>query len=644
MALLLAVSGGRRASKHLVGIVAAAFLAVAFALWLAASAGSPTPPGAPPMPIHELAPARRQAEGRGPEANAMEERVAGAEIDGQVRGRIVHVADGEGVPFVRVAVRDRVGEEEVSTDRDGAFATRRSFAADCELRTWDPFVRRQRSPQLLPWTRSDAADEADRGQQAPWQPLAPGIERARVEIALATGPTYFVTAQLPEGVQLADVMVMLARPEETVTGAARSRMEEKAELREDPATAGEYWCRLPPSSVVDDLPAHLVLSARRGSWCGRASVRQVQGVQREPVVVPLSAPGAVRGVVRVRGGRPRPNYPVALAQGEGVGLQRLDARTDDDGRYEFSFVMPGPAVLEVATEDVDAARMGVLVRGGVTSERDIALASRPIAGWVSGTITTESGRPFESCGVVLSSRDDASVWREAFVRWTEVDGRFEMRWAFENVPAVPCEVTLRPGAPCAVSLRSVSVMPPSVGIRFHVNDRPALVPVTFRTAGTAVGAWSLFLAGDAGWQQRVDRADGTGFTLKLPVGERVSWIAAGDARRLGRGDATPAVGAANVVEIDGREGFSALVVCDDARNFRPVAGVPLFADGAAVGTTDAAGRVWIDVAGRPARLGIPPGAGSIRGDTHVPADVDADGTFRPGREGATLRLLLLPGS
>ncbi len=636
------MSDGRRSRSRLLWSVVATFTAAAFAVWLVARSSAPPPDGgAERLRGADGAVAGREVEARGPGAEAANERTA-AEEGAQVGGRVVYAADGQGIPFVRVAVRDRAGEEEVSTDRDGRFATRRSFAADCELRTWDPFVRRRRAPRLLPWTSETAdSDESDPRRGAPWQRLAPGVERDRVEIGLAAGPTYFVVAQLPEGVLLADVLVMLARADAIAVLAMRGRFEETGDLREDPATAGAYWCRLPPDATVGELPAQLVLAGRRGSWSGRAPVRQVRGVQREPVVVPLVAPGTVRGVVRASGGKPRRNYPVALSQGGEADRVRLGARTDDDGRYEFSFVMPGPAVLEVATEDVEAARTTVLVAAGVAVERDIALASRPIGGWVSGTITTESGKPFAPCGVVLSSRDDGSIWREAFVRWAEVDGRFEARWAFENVPVVPCDVTLRPGAPCGVASRSVSITPPSVGIRFHVDDRPPLVSVTFRPVGGVEGAWSLFLSGGAGWEQRVDRVDGTEFSLLLPVGERVVWCAAGEGRRLGRGDVTVPAGG-SVVEVVGHDGFSALAVCDDARNFRPVAGARLLADGSVVAPTDSAGRAWIDLVARPARIGIQRGAWSIQGELHVPADVSSDGTYRLGREGATLRVLLLP--
>lgn len=597
------MSDRRRASTT--AWFAAALALVALPCWLALPLDTPQPRGAAngsAMDRERSAPSSAAVDGAVAAPREAAEREPAAADRRVVRGRVVYASNGDGVPFCRVLVRDGAGTEDTPTDRDGSFTTLRGFAADAVLKLTDTAVggRPRTSGLFAPGDPPVAIATTEPAGE--WVAASSFGASDALRIPVAMGPTYFVRTTLPPGIGADGVMALLgALPDDLYY---LREFAPNASLRPVPGEPDLLWCRFGrPIAVARDLPM-LVVAGQAGSWQGKAAVKQVIGAQREPVVVVIDSPAVVRGTVRRRSGVPRPNLFVELALGERAGFLRMTSRTDDDGRYEFDGVQPGPARLEVATEDVEPWREALALRPGALVERDITLVDRRLGGMVAGTITTDSGEAFLTCSVVLRSRDDTSVWRAANIHWEDIEGRQRARWMFENVPIVPCEVELVATTPCSVDDPVRQVLAPADRIEFVVHDRVPTVAATFRVVDRehrAIGECVLAIVGERGWSLLVERADAAAIEVDLPVGQAFAWRLVG-AVRARSGSETAVAGRPLDVTIVTEPGWSLLLTCADAQNRHPLAGVTVLADGAADGVTDTRGALVIDRARRPDTL------------------------------------------
>lgn len=600
---------GRRLARKTFAAVAAVLLCVvAWLLWSRES----TPPGSSIEIVTRDAPANARSAGASvsrdrpessPSADATEREAATTDRR-PARGRVVYTTTRDGVPFCRVTVRDGAGSEDVPTDRVGAFATRRAFAADASVLVWDDQPFRHARELDRSATANAILGVPDAVPVSQWMTLESLGPPDALEVPVALGPTYFVRTTLPPGKKLAEVSAALA-PLEVVDRFVLRGQAANSDLRPVPDAPDLLWCRFPKELDLRGRDAALTVLGATGSWFGSARVQKVEGVQREPVEIALAVPARVHGVVRRSNGTPRSNLFVTLVHGANVGVERMIHRTEEDGRYSFEDVQPGPVRLEVVTEDVEPWRVVLDLSPGADVARDIRLADRRLGGSVAGTITTESGAEFVECTVALRSRDDTTVWRTANIQWRDVDGKRVARWSFENVPVVPCEVELQAFTPCAVSPRSFAVSAPAEHLAFHVHDRLPAETVTFRVVdrgGQAQAGYTVLLRGDQGWRLWVDQKERGSVAVVVPVGQTFSWSVVGDAISRRTGKAVVVAGKPLEVHVAVEPGFSQVLLCLDAQNFHPLQGVEVWADSELAGVTDARGEVAIDRPQRPKRL------------------------------------------
>lgn len=592
------------------------------------------------------------------------DRTRAASAGAAVRGRVVYEATGEGVPFLDLAVRDARGREDLVTDRDGEFATTRGFDADAEITAeglrapagkdrvlFDGNFQRlpagavvlrptDGSPPYLQWKDDGAGRTAAKVET--WRRIDESGGAAAVRLAVALGPTYFVDGRLPAGCGVADVAVALGRRDDTDIMWLRQWSATAAPLREVPDRSGRYWCRPRATTRVGADDAALFVATADGLWRGTAPVRETIGVQDEPVVIAFTGAGVVTGVVTDSQGQACGGLWVTIVRTAESRVDQTSSRTDEQGRYRIANVIPGPARLEVAGERTEPWRQGIDVIAGREVRRDIVLAARRIGGAIAGTITTDSGARFPMCSVILTSHDDATLWRTARIEWQEVDGRQQASWSFADVPAIACDVTLETFEPCGVAAPHFRVVAPAEGVAFRVHDalpRQQAVVRVVDDGGRELGGWSLFLRGDAGWQMRLDQKEPGAHRVELPIGASFVWRVAGDGIRTRSGTATPAPDAPLELLVATTPGFSTLLTCMDIANFYAARGVEVFADDAPVGATDEQGDLWLDLAKRPNALRLDPAAWRIFHDSSHRSDVDAaTGGFTHRDAGARLHL------
>jgi len=572
-----------------------------------------------------------------------------------VQGRVVHAETRQGVPFLAVSVRDARGREDLVTDRDGAFRTARAFDAAAEVhcdglrvqaRADDdrkPFDGNHAglpegavvlrpvdgSPPLfrLPTTeRTAAVDAAER-----WRRVADlgGATAALVDVDL--GPTYFVTLVPPAGLATSDLATALGRVDDEDVAWLRDWSRTQAPLHDDPTAPGRFWCRPGATQRVSAANGALFVFSKDGLWRGRASVHEIVGVQEEPVAIALTSAGVVTGVVRDPTGAPIRDQWVTFVRTTEARIEQTSSRTDADGRYRITHVVPGPGRLDMTGEAIVPWRKTLDVAPGLVTECDIVVMPRPVGGAIAGTITTDSGEAFPMSSVILTSRDDASIWRTAGIEWRDVDGRQQATWSFENVPGIRCEVTLETFEPCGVVQRRFEVVAPAERVAFHVLDRLPRQRVTFVPSDPgrrASGGFAVHLVGDAGWQMHCERDDLGPLEFELPVGAGFAWRAIGAGIRAGAGHAVvPAAPFEVAVPI--APGFSAVITCMDIANFFAARDVELFADGASIGRSDADGVVRVDLPKRPNTMALDPTVWRIFHDAAHRSDVDAaTGAFR----------------
>lgn len=580
-----------------------------------------------------------------------EREVAGASDAARVQGRVVYAATREGVPFLAVSVRDERGRETVTTNRDGAFRTARAFAATAEVSCEGlrapkakesgsgpaldgtsglpkgefvilqpvgggaPIVREKRGDGLM---RAAASAES-------WERVAELGGPATLEIEVDLGPTYFVTLTPPAGSTVADLSCALGRRDDVDIAWLRDWSATQGPVHEEPDVAGRFWCRPRTTHRATAANGALAVFTNDGLWRSQAAVREVVGVQEDPVTIVFASAGVVTGVVRDPSGAPRAKQWVVMARTSATSIDESSARTDADGRYRITHVLPGPARLEVTGETVLPWREAIEVLAGTVTERDIVVSPRPQGGAITGTITTESGDAFRMCSVILTSRDDASIWRTANIEWSEVDGRQQATWSFANVPGIRCEATLELFEPCGVVQRRFEIVPPAAEVAFHVLDRIARQRVTFRpddAARVGDGGWAVHVVGDAGWQLNAARADAGPLAIDAPVGQAFAWRVVGESLRARAGRLlVPAEPCEVVVPV--ARGYSTELHCMDIANFYAARGVEVFADGSSIGRTDADGVLPIDREVRPRTLALDPDVWRIFHDSAHRSDVDA---------------------
>ncbi len=551
----------------------------------------------------------------------------------QVHGSVRHEVTGQPVPFAAVSLRDGEGREDLVADRDGRFASTRAFAADAR---WSVECCAAALRGAVAARSAAAPEPAPSGDDA-WAPVEAFLRDGSLELAASVGPTWFVVTTLPPELRTADVQARLARRGGKGLARVVGRADQTAALHEVPGEPGNFWCRFLAEPLRSPAGLTLHLGTSDGLWHGSTPVPNLVGVAASPVSVVLESTGVVRGVVRDSTGAPCSGLEVVVAR---IDAERVDASvafTDREGRFAIVHVPPGPASMEVNGERIEPWRRAVDVSAGRAIEQDVTVVTRRNGGVIEGAVTTDSGVPFTCCTVILKSRADTSVWRNAGLEWRVVDGRAVASWSFADVPLVECDVVLETFLPCGNSPRVLRVTPPAASIDFRVHDRLPMQSVDLRVVdaeGRALRGWSLFLRGESGWQSRVD-GDADVRTVEVPVGQAFGWRLTGERFRTATGRVVPRDDARTDVRIVAAPGFSAVVSALDITNYYPAPGITVFADALPLGATDAEGDLVVDLPHAPRSLSLDTGVVRVHRDGDHASDLDESGGYHfsnePGR-------------
>lgn len=567
----------------------------------------------------------------------------------RLRGTVVHATTRQPVPFCRLAVRDAARHEELRADANGWFVTDAAFGAEAEIATEGglpaaaltagpaPAARAVATPPVASVEATDGlpvvAIQAARAGAEPtampvpnavtaaWRGVADLRGAVGLEVPVAVGPTYFVATTLPPGLTAAAFEVALLSSATADVHWEKRHREGRVPLQDAADGSGRHWCRLP--DAADRTRGFLALMAQDGHWLGTAAVTTVVGVQEQPVAIDLQECGTVQGTVRDPAGVPCTRVAVLLVHTDATSIHMACDLTDDEGRFRIAYAGPGPARLEISGERVLPCRRAIVVPAGGVVTHDLVRQPRAIGGAITGTITTTSGQRFAGCNVILTSRNDTSIWRRAALHWQEVDGRMQARFAFVDVPLAECDIALHTFQPCPVPVASHRVTAPQAGVAFQIDDRPALQPVTFAVAcggRAATGDWAIQLASANGWRFAAAPTAPGVVEVALPLGQQVHWQLVGTGVRARSGSLR--VGAGLRVDVATEPGWSASLRSCDIANFYPARDVAVFADGVPAGVTDASGVLVLDLAAAPGTLRFDNAVWRVFEDSAHQSDID----------------------
>ena len=411
-------------------------------------------------------------------------------------------------------------------------------------------------------------------------------------IPVRVGPTYSLILDSPSGVDLASLRATI-----------RGREDKSAEvpLRFE----GGTWVRFPwrPMFEKESPPWTLELASEDGVWSGRAQVRQILGVQREPVHIHIGIPGSLAG-------------RLIDDTGEDIGVPAALRLTSPDGEqlwlggieeeYELTVLTPGTWTIVATASGFGEELLSTEVLSGAETTLDIVFDERLARGAVSGRVEVPAGHNLDGVKVALDNGEGT------FEAEPLPDGSFVfddvvagLCWVYampENIPTLlGADAELNaPASGIVLSLRprvdpKATLLTYAIFARDAASDAP-VVPVRASMAhpGRGVSMWTY---------------DSTVTFSLIPEGEHFAWDLLvegylperGDETRFPswkRGDPLPIPLTLNL-----RPGWGALIHAVDATG-SSIPGVPVRLDGDLAGTTDADGLLDVVRSKRPLEVSV----------------------------------------
>ncbi len=450
------------------------------------------------------------------------------------------------------------------------------------------------------------------------------------ELRIAVGPTYRLRLSPQELVHVAPLHASFVRPGQAML-AAYLRDAHHALVRFE---GDAPWVRFPElgnrAMLPPEAPWVLELTTRDGLVVGTAEVATLEGIAPMPAYVELERRARLTG--RVLG-------PV---KGANVALTPIAAPVDpddpsflpkllseEDGAFDFPFAPAGGYVLEVRSARHAPFALELELPAGEAVERDVEPVALPIAGDVSGRLTSTTGS-YRNPVVLFLRRDDVErVPLTAQVEWTEVAGRFEAAFAFRDVPAGRWTLSLhafdddRPWSPPPIEVEA-----PADGLLLECRDGTPAHDFGFLVVdadtGDPIERFHFGYTLDGGGQSSMTNAGSGGRHLRgVPAETDVRWAVSADGYETAWGDASafdlddPDGGSTRFARVALRPGWSVRVRV--SRREEPVAGALLRGDGVALGRTDRRGALVARADAEPAELSVELEDGTVVRDV-MPAE------------------------
>lgn len=531
-----------------------------------------------------------------------------------LRGRLVDERTGEAVPDFPLVVRRAENDsgEDLVSDADGRFRTR--------------------APQLpgafeFGWI-DPSAERADY-EPSEYTLVALDLEH---EFRLRIGPTYQLDLRLPAALAVADLRGALSSLAEHDLVARRfstfTRL--RAPAARNPALP---WVRFHPDSVFgadSGGPWILDVTSEDGVWSGSAEVRSIVGRYPEVVALDLTPRTVLRGWVRDERGLPVVDAFARIEREEGGDRHQMWSLTG--GEYRFRALAPGRWRLEIDSY-VHATHVVTLdLPAGRESVHDATLVALESAGSVSGVVTSATGTWHGEALVGLWGHAGTKSNRRSPAKWTQEEGRWIHRFAFEGVPAGTyllewvsrgCPFEVHPSPKQLVTV-------PARGLEFRVQDDAPVGQVVFRARDSATGQelpafdlWWMSLDGWAEWRRGL--ASGAVAIEGWPLNRELLWalrapsgaMVAGDARQLMR------EGKRLVADVAVDAGFGVQFFVVDTKH-EALPGLRLAFDGAEVPASGALGRLPVSLPHRPKKIEVLTPGWRIAGGSDDPAVIGLD--------------------
>jgi len=465
-------------------------------------------------------------------------------------------------------------------------------------------------------------DDAPTGLAVPFEHA--GLEQAQaLELAIPIGPTYRVELKGAGGVPLEWLGARLRLAGEALRSADAEHL---VPLRPGPPS----WVRFGRGAArpgADAAHWTLEVQSRDGLWRGAAPVDSVVGIYPEVVSIELAPCALLKGRATFAG-RGVSGVEVALRKEDDAGVLRVD-RSSKDGTFEVRWLAPGAYALTATSAAYARVEARVLVERGGLLRHDLTLAPKPIAGTVSGRLTSLTGG-FGPAGsdpggegvrrslrISLRATDGAGSSRATYPLWEEVAGRRVGRFEFRDVPEGEYELSPARYHNWSWEPERVVLTAPREGIEFVLQDAAeaadlALV-ATDATTGGALDGLRLHFSSARGPLTFDGLRSGAVFLQEWPDDLAFEWILERDGYAPARGDATGAAPGAGqgprrrTIEAALERGWGTTLVVvglDQRAAERPLAGVRVLVDGDEAGVSDERGQLVLCRAARPARIAV----------------------------------------
>jgi len=564
-------------------------------------------------------------------------------VPGQpITGRIIYDSTGQGVPYYRFSVRAArqapSTQSWLMTGRDGRFEAETvrgsalelgfpgsTYSSDVALDS-DPVddasapsgAARVSTPTATLALKS-ALDDSTAGSR---DPRPNDVRRMAVEdlqqpISVELGPTYLLAFDPPEGYAVEDFKA-------TIVGQKYQSLLTRYGWA--PVHGDEHpWVRFsPPREVVYQQPWDwsLELLSSDGAFMARVDADWVRGVHPEVLHVELEPHTVLTGVVRDRAGQPLASASIGLQEPGGLRTHRR--RTDEVGRYTFDCLEPGDYTLYVRDPAALPWSESLVLLGG-PSQRDVSVERRQSGATVSGRITSVTGTFDSMVFLYLEGRGDLDTWRRTNLVWREENGVMVGDYRFSGIPHGTYGLICNTIAGVPIESRRRIVDLPLAGVDFLIeDDRPVLdvTPVVVAASGEPMEEFVLITKVEGGYLDTREMRAGQSTFRQFCEGVEFEWWICADGYRPSHGTQAD-LGADGVLRVKLEPGFGVAIHATSIASYSSVPNVTIFADGVAVGETDDAGDIVLDLPTKPQRLAVDRQRWFIHTDASRRSHIDA---------------------
>jgi len=510
-----------------------------------------------------------------------------------VRGRLHDSATGEALPDFSLRFTDVASRrEEVVTDAQSEFVTS-SKLADGPLKI-------------------EFLDRAGRAHPAEPQTVERDSADALLDLAVASGPTFWLDVQPARTISLDRLDAMLR-----CAGASGRFATELEPLRS--GTQGA-WVRFAPIDATSS--ESIEVTSRDGYWRGSARVQEVRGRVARIVRVDL-APCCVLAVhVADKSGAAIEDADLFLNwTGANGKSNKTYGRSIAGGLYTFKFLAAGDGTLAARSFFHAPADAPIHLAANTTSNVEVVMEKLATAGAIRGRITSETGAYTPNVDVVLYPPQSAALNgrgptpSRTTPEWKLVDGREVGLFGFEHLPKERYRIDVQPHEDFFQwDPRRIDLEAPSESASFVVHDGVNNAGIAFRVRdgdnGILLDDFRVTIGIRGGPSTIVSASSNQVLFHRVPLDRRVAW-------RIDKDEYQPAFGddAAFLAEStqDGEHVRYADVVLDPGwgdmfriesgrRDGPPIVGAHILLDGRDAGTSGSDGTLSASAKRKPTRV------------------------------------------